>query len=88
MLLARRASPRHAHHFPVGTEVIARPATVSRPIDGVVVELSAAVRPLQVRVVDCSGSAIQLANPSGGLGQLGATTVMPMSVAALAIRSS
>jgi hypothetical protein len=39
MLLARRASPRRAHHFPVGTEVIARPATVSRPLDGVVVEL-------------------------------------------------
>jgi hypothetical protein len=37
MLIARRASARRAHHFPVGTEVIARPATVSRPIDGVVV---------------------------------------------------
>ena len=37
MLLERRVSPRRAHHFPIGAAVVARPPTVSRPINGVIV---------------------------------------------------
>ena len=37
MYLARRTSARRAHHFPVGTLIVARPATVDQPINGVVV---------------------------------------------------
>jgi hypothetical protein len=40
MLLARRVSPRRAHHFPIGTSVVAHPPTVSRPIEGVIVGLN------------------------------------------------
>lgn len=39
MFLARRESPRQAHDFPVGTLITARPATVGRPIKGVVVSV-------------------------------------------------
>ncbi len=39
MYLARRTSPRRAHDFPVGTVIIARPATVDHPINGVVVSV-------------------------------------------------
>jgi hypothetical protein len=39
MFLDRRASSRQAHDFPVGTPITARPATVGRPISGVVVSV-------------------------------------------------
>jgi hypothetical protein len=39
MYLNRRASSRQAHDFPVGTPITARPATVGRPISGVVVSV-------------------------------------------------
>ncbi len=39
MFLARRASSPQAHDFPVGTLIIARPATVGHPINGVVLSV-------------------------------------------------
>lgn len=40
MYIARRESDRGTTQFPVGSYVIARPATVSKPIAGVVVATS------------------------------------------------
>ena len=37
MLIERRASGRSSAHFPLGAAVVARPATVGRPIVGTVV---------------------------------------------------
>ena len=42
MFIPRRASDRRATDFPVGSHVIARPATVAKPIAGVVVAISGA----------------------------------------------
>ncbi len=40
MYIARRRSDRETTHFPVGSYVIARPATMSNPIAGIVVATS------------------------------------------------
>lgn len=37
MYIARRQSGRASIHFPLGSQVVARPATVSKPIAGLVV---------------------------------------------------
>lgn len=51
MLIAPRASGRHAVDFAIGTPVLARPATASRPIHGTVVATTGAY----TVVVEASG---------------------------------
>ena len=51
MIIDRRRSDRCASDFPIGTPVLAKPATVSRPIRGTVVATSGA----HTVIIDASG---------------------------------